>query len=372
MESHSKFKAFEIVHRGTVMNHIGTNKMKGDETYPFLIAPNAIQTPRGGMLVAWTGGAYEIAPNAVILGRETFDYGQTWNYDSVVMTGHAHCGQINTGFISTGDRMFMFYNTYAGRVRSVEGYFSDGTEDVWVKSSDDTGYSWTEPVQLSDYFERRQPYSLVVRQNGIRLTTGRLVLPVYLCTNYWPPIKKGQKREGFGLIISDDNGKTWRVCVHDISPEFFGCVEEPAVVQCADETLLMYFRTNRKTIWQSRSTDLGETWGPVTDTGIVGTAASVALCKLPDGRLVLAWNDHPTKRTFLSVAISKDDGKTWIGPDVVDMVCIEPVPPLQHEQVGNVGLAVDQEGCLWVIWAHIVFHNDGGYGAIKFARLRAL
>jgi hypothetical protein len=104
----------------------------------------------------------------------------------------------------------------------------------------------------------------------------------------------------------------------------------------------------------------------------VGAPASVALCKLPDGRLVLAWNDHPAKRTFLSVAISEDEGKTWIGPDVLDMVCIEPVPPLQGEQVGNVGLAMDKEGCIWVTWAHIVWYGDGSYAAIKFARVKAL
>ncbi len=369
MQSHSTHRAVEVVARGTVFDHIGVNLMKGDETYPFAIAPNAVVTPRGGVLVAWTAGAYEVAPNAVTMGRETYDGGKTWTYEPFVIADRPDHGLINVAFIRDRQRMLVFYNDYLGRVKASHGWFIDGTEDVWLAESHDTGYYWSDPRQLTDFHQKRQPYMLQIRENGLRLAGGELVLPVGYHTRHFPPAKPEEFRNGFGVLRSDDDGKTWQRCLLETNDPN-RLFDEPAIAQCADGSLLMYLRTNTGTMWQSRSHDGGRTWAQPADTGIVAAPASVALAKLPDGRFVLAWNDHPAKRTFLSVAVSSDEGKTWTGPDVIDMVCIQPMPPMQHEQAANVALMVDDEGLVWMVWAHIAWYGEGAYGSIKYARLK--
>ena len=215
MESHSTFKAVEIVDRGFAFNHIGVHvdpeqNRGGVETYPFAIAPAAIESLRGSMLVSWTAGAYEIAPNTVIMGRETYDWGKNWDYDSHVMIEHAKCGVIGGAFVRSEKQLFRFYNTYMGRARSAHGYYLDGTEDIWVASAEDHAYCWSEPRRLTDYFETHQPYSVGTRQNGIMLSSGKLIVPVFLMSNYWPVLKPDQKRGGFGVIRSAYPGQLTR------------------------------------------------------------------------------------------------------------------------------------------------------------------
>jgi hypothetical protein len=349
--------------------------MDGQGTYPFSIAPNVTETPRGGILVGWTTGQYEIAPNTVIMGRETFNEGESWNYDSVVMVAKNSNGNsvIGTSFVGTGDRMFLFYNHMDGWARSARGYFSESVGDLAVVNSTDTGYYWSEPTVLTDFYQTRQLYILQVRANGIRLKSGELLVPVDLVRTYWPPVGKDEKvRRGLGVVRSTDSGKTWQVCLTDITdPELHKCVYEPSIIECRDGSVLAYLRTSKGTIWQSRSFDKGISWSMPTDTGIIAPHASLALAKLPDGRFCLAWNDHPAKRTNLSIAISEDEGKTWIGPDVIDMVCIEPISPMRREQVANIGMTVDRKGQIWMVWSHIVWYDNHSYGSIKYACVAA-
>ena len=57
---------------------------------------------------------------------------------------------------------------------------------------------------------------------------------------------------------------------------------------------------------------------------------------------------------------------------MIDMVCIDPIPPMSSEQVANVSLTVDHEGHVWMTWAHIVQYDESVYGSIKYARLRVI
>jgi predicted neuraminidase len=89
---------------------------------------------------------------------------------------------------------------------------------------------------------------------------------------------------------------------------------EPAIVELGDGTLLMYMRSGSRTcVWQSRSSDGGLTWTPPIKTSLPNPDSAVELCGLWDGRIMLALNNSPDTRNPLSIAISEDDCKTWLG-----------------------------------------------------------
>lgn len=150
---------------------------------------------------------------------------------------------------------------------------------------------------------------------------------------------------------SDDDGKTWSTSIIPPAPKHTadgphkgvrwqnpGC--EPTVAELADGTLMAVFRTSQDYHYISYSYDAGETWTQSVPSNFHGTLTMPLLLKLSDGRLVMLWCntqplpelDHKSQAPHLSegeingvyedvftnrdaahIAISEDDGKTWIG-----------------------------------------------------------
>jgi predicted neuraminidase len=76
----------------------------------------------------------------------------------------------------------------------------------------------------------------------------------------------------------------------------------------------MLIRSSIGAICRSDSKDYGRTWSPVYATILGNPNSGIDLTKLPDGRLVLAYNpDNKDEgdRAPLLLAISSDNGKTW-------------------------------------------------------------
>ena len=88
---------------------------------------------------------------------------------------------------------------------------------------------------------------------------------------------------------------------------------QPTAIQRSDGSLLCYLR-GEPFVLRSESTDKGGSWTPVHPIPMRCPGASLALCKLSNGHLVLAFNDSSSERTPLSVALSTDDGATWSEP----------------------------------------------------------
>ena len=160
--------------------------------------------------------------------------------------------------------------------------------------------------------------------NGaVQLTTGRILVPI----SYYS--KRPTGKHVSMVSISDDGGKTWRPsqgeCVVDTGGHLMeGGSIEPACVQLRDGRVWMLMRTQGGYLYESYSSDEGETWSAPVPSRFVSSNSPAALLRLRDGRLVLVWNNCMSPyheggittsyaRQVLAVAISEDDGKTWHG-----------------------------------------------------------
>ncbi len=171
------------------------------------------------------------------------------------------------------------------------------------------------------------------------------------------PTEVGREGErGFEKFIavsmSDDDGLTWRTQVlpvhapkHAPAPphkgprwQDYSC--EPTIAELSDGTLWMLERTSQDFHYQRFSRDGGETWTDPEPSIFHGTLTMPVLYRLSDGRIVHFWcgnqplpeNDHAaqwpplngdelsgrwedvfTNRDVNHLAITGDDGRTWIG-----------------------------------------------------------
>jgi len=152
-----------------------------------------------------------------------------------------------------------------------------------------------------------------------RLSSGRILLPINRDLS-----KKGQPDHWeAGTTFSDDGGKTWQQCNNWVDLPKRGAME-PHVEELSDRSVLMVMRTQLGAVYKAASKDGGKTWSKGDSLGVEAPESCPELIKIPStGDLLLIWNaskydpkwaSHFGKRTPLSAAVSKDDGKTWSKP----------------------------------------------------------
>lgn len=132
-------------------------------------------------------------------------------------------------------------------------------------------------------------------------------------------------------IYSDDRGETWtpsrNLITAPVYPHFngnnYGAVE-PAILERRDGQIWLLMRSQTGFLWEAHSDDCAETWSAGRTSIFTSSNSPASFLRLPDGRIVLAWNNcrEPDLRTFgriytnrdvLHAAISEDDGVTWRG-----------------------------------------------------------
>lgn len=144
---------------------------------------------------------------------------------------------------------------------------------------------------------------------------------------------------------------------------------QPAVAALDGQRALMLLRdaspANR--VRASRSEDGGRHWSRAVATELPNPDAAVALLRLADGRLLLAYNPLAGNRNQLGLSVSADDGQSWTPPTLVengDSRDEFSYPALLQDDRGLVHLAYT--------WkrekvAHASFHPDwlGAIGGVR-------
>jgi len=279
------------------------------------------------------GGGVEVAR------KRTQDAGRSWTQpESVMRLPGPDWGTPMPLLARDGElHFFWMIARRTGRNPGVD-YFID----IWHARSTDGRTKWPEPRCIWKGY--------VGSINGMaQLRSGRLVVPFA----YWRggvPEAPPTGPNVVTTIYSDDNGQTWRQspakltspCYEGYNGSNYGACE-PTIVELKDGRVWMLIRTQTGYLYESFSGD-GVNWLPARPTMFCSSESPAGLVRLPDGRIVLFWNNCEntsridgqgvyTNRDALHGAISEDEGKTWRG---YREICRDPLrndpPPKQGDR----------------------------------------
>ncbi len=270
---------------------------KGELAGPYQAFPDACRLPNGDILAVFYAGYGHISlPNQEwprggrICMTRSSDEGATWTTPAVLFDGplddrDPHVGVTTDGTVHCS---FFTYKSAGGKMEY----------DTCLVASKDGGVTWeTEPRILAPNWAVSAP----VRE----LSDGTLLLGVYTEAN---------KTAFGGVLRSENQGKTWSLPI-PIDPQSGVRLDaETDVIQLKDGAVFAALRGDGKiNMHYSLSRDGGLTWSPVKDMGFLGHCPH--LTRLSSGEILLT---HRLPNTALHV--SRDDGKTWEGPILIDGV----------------------------------------------------
>ena len=253
----------------------------------------------------FTGSASDYGA-ADIASRYSDDGGKTWSDRDEILVPNE--GAVNTMSVSMlrlkSGRIALFYLVKE----------SHGSCKPYLRYSSDEAQTWSERIACIDV----PGYFVVNNDRLVQLNTGRLLFPTAQ-----HPVADGEIRHrGTALCyLSDDEGLTWRASDSRLEApaDSKSGLQEPGVVELADARLMMLSRTDQGCQYRSFSKDAGITWSPAEPSDLLSPVSPATFERIPKTRdLLITWNNHDGvaeelrgKRTPFTLAISKDEGKTW-------------------------------------------------------------
>lgn len=257
----------------------------------------------------FTGDTGDDYGHAYLASRFSVDSGKTWsNEDEVVVEQE---GKLSVNLVS----LLRLQNGSIALFNLKINAEDDTTP--WMRISNDEGKTWGPAKQcIVDREGFRANKGIGFQLNNdrvIQLKDGRLLMPVAI---HQVPTGKWGKESNKGNIwcyYSDDNGNTW-LPGREVPTVDSIMTQEPGVVELKNGDIFMWMRTDKGAQYTSYSKDRGITWSSATRSNILSPRSPASIKRIPStGDLLLVWNNNGQnqKRTPLTTAISKDDGKTW-------------------------------------------------------------
>jgi|SRR5688572_5087642 len=349
-----------VVEKSLVYKDAHADPYDRQNFYGFNHAPSVTRLSDGKLLAAWFSGPFEASVDQVIFGCESSDDGKTWSIGAV-LNDQQRKSDFDPAFVTDGDRTFLFYSVGRwNRYPFVGGRGKEKTEvgidsyKTFVRVTSDAGKTWSDEQRVGEHT------GWGPRSNGIKLSSGELLLPLHQYMEHLP-----------GVLRSSDGGKTWRK-IPGPKPEAKVGAAEPTIAETKSGKVLMIVRSRDGFMWTTTSADKGETWSPLKKTEMPAAATSHNLLRLRDGRLLLTHNPtKPPLRTELTARISDDEGATWGQP--VEITRVEPArdnEDVYSRQVTYPSAVQLPDGHVVVVWTHISVSPTEQFGNIHSAKLR--
>ena len=267
--------------------------------------PTLAITKGGRMYAAWcSGGNMEPHIDNYDLVVYSDDLGKTWSKPIIVFpSGEKNMTQFLDIqlWVAPDGRLFIFVmqDDVMKKTDSVSGHlvcdgyvFLRNDISAWMCVCDEPDAE--EPV----FSEPRCWSSGIMRTKPLVMSNGE-----WLLFNYEP------YRSRYSYTISADKGKTFT--------RFYGPVKqdvtwaEPMAYEKSDGSVRMLARSCLGKFAEATSADYARTWTDAKLSEITAPDARLYISRTPSGRLILVYNDHPTKRCRMTVCLSEDDGLTW-------------------------------------------------------------
>jgi BNR repeat protein len=246
------------------------------------------------------------------------DGGKTWIDPQKFVLGKfvpVGAGYAPNLFVHKDGHLTCFYDQRPSLPKGLSGFDSEATnvapKTIGCSQSYDGGHTWSETKELmvsGTPLSKTVPKGVYYIYSPLeRLRDGTVLMPCY----YWPGDWYGNPKDPIDhaasvVFRSKDDGETWK------GPYFIDTKQrdtnEVSVAELADGRLLAWMRSNHAAnMWESYSSDQGETWSPLKQTSIVACACPTFL-NLRSGAIAFACRGSGTM-----MKVSPDGGKTW-GP----------------------------------------------------------
>lgn len=265
----------------------------------------------GGILFVYThftGGGGDHS-KAHLASRTSFDGGKTWSKkDDMVLSNEGIMNIMSVSLIRLKNGKIALFYLRKNSERDCIPF---------LRLSDDEAKTWSDPVRCipdSGYF-------VMNNDRVVQLRDGRLLLPVSLHTN-----EAGEfVSRGRIMCYYTDDLKEWNRSEEAPNPEEV-VSQEPGVVELKDGRIMLFCRTSSNVQYMSYSIDRGETWSALEPGNFRSPMSPASIERIPTtGDLLLVWNDNAQdgienagKRTPYNIAVSKDEGRTWIKEKVIE------------------------------------------------------
>ncbi|MFK0291038.1 exo-alpha-sialidase [Streptomyces sp. NPDC090442] len=309
----------------------------GTEGYASFRIP-AVVRARSGAVLAFAEGRVDSAGDAghidIVLKRST-DGGRTWGpLRRVARNGTATAGN-PAPVVLAGGRVLLVHVRAAAdatedRIRRGLVRPADGRR-VWLQHSDDDGANWSPPREITDrtklpgwrWYATGPGHALRLRHGPY---AGRLVVPA---NHSVPPTDPGDtgtesRYEGGHLLLSDDDGATWRIGAAGLGAAATVAPNETTAAELPDGTVYLNARNAATAAWRrldAVSTDGGERLAAPfrPQAGLTGPRVQGSALHLDDrGALLFSGPAHPDARALMTVRASRDGGLTWRPAHTVD------------------------------------------------------
>ncbi len=253
----------------------------------------------------FTGSSASDHAPAQLVGRYSEDGGITWTkQDQVIVEKEGEMNVMSVSLLRLqNNTIALFY----ARKNSMDDCLP------LMRISKDEGKSWSDPVTC---IQDKGGYFVVNNDRVVQLRSGRLLIPTSL---HKTPSTTWSHKGVLKCYYSDDNGLTWESGTAVPSPDGI-ITQEPGLVELKNGNVMMIIRASSGFQYQTFSTDQGETWSFAEASTVKSPISPASIKRIPKtGDLLLVWNDNGAngpgyfkgKRTPLTIAISRDEGKTW-------------------------------------------------------------
>lgn len=315
----------------------------GEEGHKSYRIPAIVQLPNGELLAFCEGrvnDSDDFGDINIVLKKST-DKGKTWSplqtvvdYNALQAGNPAPVVDLLDPEFPSG-RIFLFYNTgnnHEGEVRK-----GKGLREVWYITSTDGGSNWSEPVNITTQVHRpnrpdlnpayafKEDWRSYANTPGhaMQLSAGAYKGRIYVAANHsaGTPLKQYEDYKAHGFY-TDDHGKSFRVSE---TVERVGGNEATAAELSGGR--LMLNARNQKGDVRARlialSADGGQRWDSIYfDQQLPDPVCQGSLLTIKKSRkantLAFCNAADTTRRDYLTLRISYDDGKTWKKSILVD------------------------------------------------------
>jgi predicted neuraminidase len=251
----------------------------GTDRFPSSHAAVICEIPGGDMLASWYAGSAEGAPDSVILGSRWSASCAVWSVPAVWVDVAGHAAGNPRLFIGPDGAVWLIAPINYG-----PGWCQGGTR-LFLKRSYDAGETWTD---LELFLTGK---GILGKNKPLRVSASLWIIPV-----------EHERTWQAAFLRSDDGGKKWTL----IECPGGARVHQPSVVALEGGGLLAYMRTWEGRIFESRSTDGGWTWSGPAPTSLPNNNSGIDMVRLSDGAIAMAYNP-------VALGTSGDQTSRWLG-----------------------------------------------------------